>query len=312
MKEATQARSPMLFVTPSHDFSQGLKEENYTLVLSPHYYWCQKSERSFKNLAQAKKFAPSIFDLGENFEYDVYEYEGDFFFIAFNKQEIETQLLALGIDLSKVTQVYLAQAFFNDFKKAIAVNEKEALVRLSGVVAIVKKELCEELDSQSELATFEALKKPSFKMSGLGGSSQLQQLQKPLIVLATAAALWLVTIFINLYKTENELIAKQEAIKSQYKLPATSFQLKSMVKTLEKVDKQQHFMREVLHNVNVNRNLFSNSVREMHLNPKEIVVMFTKSIDQKNKAQLHQNMKKEAKSIIFTKESGHYFLRLKR
>ena len=302
----------MLFVTPSHDFSQVLKEENYTLVLSPHYYWCQKSERTFKNLVQAKKFAPSMFDLDASFEYDVYEYEDEFFFIAFNKEKIRSQLIALGIDLSRVERIYLAQAFFNDFKTAIVVNDTQALVRLSGVIVVVDQVLCETLDTQSELSTLARLKKPTLKLAGLGGSSSLSQLQTPLILIASAAALWFITIFINLFITHNALVAKQEALKTEYHLPATSFQLKSMVKGLEKVDKQQGFMREILHILNENRSLLGNSVKQVDLNPKEIVLRFNKSLDQKTKMRLHASMKKEAKSIVFSKENGEYFLRLKK
>jgi len=302
----------MLFVTPSQDFSEKFNQEHYTLVLSPHYYWCKKSERQFKNIAQAKKFAPSFFDLAKSYTYDVYTQEGELFFMAFDLDAIKERLISQGVDLTKVDRIYLAQAFFNDFKKAVVINETEALVRLNGVVAVVEQKICQELDAESELASFASLKMLSLKMSGLGDRKSSQQMQLPLILIASTAALWIITIFINLWMTQSELENKQQALRDNYQLPATSFQLKSMVKRLEKVNKEQTFMREMLYSLSKEKRAIKGSLRSVALTSKSLEASFAKRLTSKVKLSLQTKMKRYAQSVSFIQDKKESRLKVQR
>ena len=301
----------MLFVTPGYDYSNALSDEPYTLVLSPHYYWCKKATRDFKSSSQAKKFAPSFFDFDASYEYDVYSQEGVFFFVAFNKEAISNQLKEQGIDLTKIDKIYLAQSFFRNFQRAIIVNDTDALARVSGVLVVVDQSLCSELYQSSELINLVSDDKAALKMAGLGRTSAVE-LQKPLVVVAATLFLWLTTSLINLSMTKSELLAKQEALKIEYKLPATSFQLKSMVKSLEKVDKKQQFIRETLDTLSSKKSLIAGSLTSIELSSKSVQAIFSKPLAQSLVSHLQRALKKHAKSVDISSENEQTVLRAQR
>jgi hypothetical protein len=301
----------MLFVTPSYQFDNNATDKRYTLVLSPHYYWCKKSLRSFKNSTQAKKFAASMFELDGNYSYDVYTHDGELFFVAFDTKRIEKMLLDQGFDLGQVEKIYLAQAFFNDFKNPIAINETEALARINGVVVVVKKSLCTKLDDENELSTFAQQNMRALKVKGLGRQN-IGGLGRPLIALGSVAALWMITTFINLFMTQNELMAKQEALKSSYHLPETSFQLKSMVRRLEKIDKQQSFIRGVLHGLTQDKAIFDASLQSIRLNTKQLELKIVKSLDEASQRALQKRLKSHAKSVTFSVKNRQSYLKVVR
>lgn len=301
----------MLFVSSGYDYSHALSDDVYTLVLSPHYYWCKKANREFKSSFQAKKFAPSFFDLDASYSYDVYAQEGTFYFVAFNKEAIKKQLQEQGLDLRKIDKIYLAQSFFTNFQRAIILNESEALARVSGVVVVVDQSLCSELYQSSELVHLACEDKVALNIAGLGKASRIE-IQKPLILVAVTLFLWLVTSFINLSITQSELLAKHEALKVAYKLPQTSFQLKSMVKSLEKIDSQQQFIRESVDTLSLKRSIIAGSLREIELDTKSMKATFSKVLSQNTVSDLQKALKQHAKSVNVTTQNQATLLRVQR
>lgn len=310
-KTTPKPLSSVLFVTPGYDYSGFSSDEPYIVVLSPHYYWCKKATRDFKSTFQAKKFAPSFFDFDASYEYDVYKQEEGFFFVAFNKDDILTRLKEQGIDVAQIDKIYLAQSFFRNFQRAIILNDTEALARVSGVVVVVDQSLCSELYQSSELMNLSCEQKVPLKIAGLGQQSTLS-LQKPLILLASALFLWLASSWINLAMTKSELLAKQEALKVEYKLPATSFQLQSMVKNLEKVEKKQQFIRESLNSLNMKNASIGTSVTSIEMSTKDMKILFSKPLEKGLLSTLQKALKKDAKEVRLSQENQQTLLRVQR
>jgi hypothetical protein len=237
-----------------------------------------------------------MFDLDTSYEYDVYAFGGELFFVAFDRKQIVHDLIEKGVNLTKVDKIYLSQAFFDTFQTPIAISETEALARINGVVVIVDRHLCTEIDDKSELSSLALLKLTPLKVQGLGSKSS-GDIKRPLIVMGTVAALWIVMVFVNLFMTQNELLAKMEALRTTYKLPQTSFQLKSMVRRLEKIDMQQHFIREMIHAITQQKRVFSASINKIAINTKYMELQSDKVLDKKAQLVLQKRFKKNAKNV---------------
>jgi hypothetical protein len=304
LKPKPSPPAPLLYVTPSDIFSvDNLPQESYDVVLSPHYYWSKKSDRSFKNKNIAKKFSSSVFDLDDDYEYDVYASHDDMVFVAYQIEAIKERLIDQGIDLKSIKSLYLSQGFFKELEFAIEINESESLVELEGVLAVVPTEFLDQTSEEDELRHLAKDKKERLNLGNIGDSGLLE-LKIPAIAVAVTFSLWIVSSFINLNQTNSELIAKQEAVKSKYKLPATSFQLKSVLKRLEKVDKKQQFYREVLHALSSKKRELASAVQSVTMKDKLIEVTFIKPIPTKVKQYLQKSLKPYTKSIHFsTKKS---------
>lgn len=281
---------PFVFVTPEHDFSARFDGDSYNLVLSPHYYWCQQSDRHFKTPSQARKFASSMFEFNKDYEYDVYKMHEKYYFVAFNTESIREKLLSQGVDLSKINSIYAAQAFFDDFPTPIRINKNQAMTRIDGVLVAVNQEFCTQLDEEHELKDFAKEKLYTLKFSGLRSQSSAN-LILPAAITGVAASLWLILSLVNSSITGSELSQKQDDLKVKYELPSTSFQLKSMLKRLEKVDKRQKFIREILHILAEYKAYLGAQVSHINADSKHLKVTLSTPLQVDNETRLSKAFK---------------------
>ncbi len=280
-------------------------------MLSPHYYWCKRSLRDFKNRHQAKKFAASMFELDARYSYDVYDHGGVYYFVAFNLQEITQKLHQQGLQLQQVEKVYLSQAYFKDFDKPLVMSNDKALARVNGVLVTLDQDFCQELDNQSRIEDLAANKAISLKIQGLGRKASGDWV-KPLMLLATLSFLWLVTSYINAAIGAFQLQDAKQNIKEQYQLPPTSFQLQSMVKELEKIEKQQLFFRKVLQEAMQHKSIMHASVQRITMDEKKASLQLAKALDTSSKQKIKKALLQYAKDVSISVKDQQTLIEVRR
>jgi len=216
------------------------------LILSPAFYWFTK-ERMQIPLSQAKKIAPSMFEgitpPGE-YSYYVEKIGEEYWFFAYNDQEILDKLSTIGIKPSQISKVYPAQLALKDIHIPIKVGNK-VLLNDNGTTILLPKSLVEaETKRLQELKL--NLPKRSLPLKAYSSFAISEDLIYKFAILVFIAILaYAVEIFI--YKKDlAKVTATQEALMQKYHLPPTSIQIKNILASLEKIQKEQLKLREQL------------------------------------------------------------------
>ncbi len=216
------------------------------LILSPAFYWFTK-ERMQISLSQAKKIAPSMFEgitpPGE-YSYYVEKIGEEYWFFAYNDQEILDKLSTIGIKPSQISKVYPAQLALKDIHIPIKVGNK-VLLNDNGTTILLPKSLVEaETKRLQELKL--NLPKRSLPLKAYSSFAISEDLIYKFAILVFIAILaYAVEIFI--YKKDlAKVTATQEALMQKYHLPPTSIQIKNILASLEKIQKKQLKLREQL------------------------------------------------------------------
>ena len=267
LQALTASKAPKLFVTPKSSIA--LTEPSF-LILSPHYYYAQPSQVAFKSTAQAKKVAASLFmsTLSEkkrqNLHY-VVQKNGtqNYTFIAYDPQSIKERLIAQGADTKLIKGIYFAQSYFFPCQEPIGVSQKEGLICVEGIWVMLEscyidaplKPLRPFLEKTPKEAK-------SIAVPGLRGFDLLSYkwpLAAALILTVSLFALKELSLSRSLALWEHKHIA----LKKSYKLPQTSFELNSIMKSLNKKAKAQNFIREKLYKVSKMRHDFKGTLQSI-------------------------------------------------
>lgn len=251
----TPTKLPTVFVTPQG--SIGLTEIS-NLVLSPHFYWVQRSQTPFGSITQARRIAPSLFEADTqegSYHYEVYQNrDGEMIFIAFDPKAITRQLKALDIDFRLIKNVYLAQQLCDTMPQPLSYSDGDALALHEGVVVSVKQAyLAQDSVPIKTYLNQLALNAKKVPIEGTGSFDFLAY-KKQLIVAVALTALILIGDFVAISNTASQLEAKEQQIKEQYKLPQTSFQRKSIASKLKRIEKVQSFIREGIYTLSKPQN----------------------------------------------------------
>jgi len=216
------------------------------LILSPAFYWFTKEQMQLP-LSQAKKIAPSMFEgITPPGEYSYYvEKVGDeYWFFAYNDQEILDKLAAIGIKPSQISKVYPAQLAFKDIQTPIEVGNK-VLVNDNGTIILLPKSLVKaETKKLQELRL--DLPKRSLPLKAYSSFAISEDLIYKFAILVFLAILaYAVEVFV--YKKDlAKVVATQEALMQKCHLPPTSIQIKNILASLQKIQKEQLGLREKL------------------------------------------------------------------
>ena len=101
----------------------------YTLILSPQFYWVKRVKLPVNSEYKAKKLIPSIFEdslpPNEEYEYDVkYEKDrGTFIAIAYSPNYIYKYIKEKILSDAKVKGIYLAQYELSSLETCIGIDE---------------------------------------------------------------------------------------------------------------------------------------------------------------------------------------------
>lgn len=232
----------VVFLDRDTSFVEGGKK--LAVILSPAFYWFHKEKLDI-SLSQAKKIAPSMFEgMVPEGEYSYYvEKVGDeYHFFAYKDEEILNKFGELGIKPSAVFKVYPAQLVFGGLKEPLAIGDK-AVLQEDGTVLVVPKNLVGLEVKETDL---NSLKLPKRSLP-LKAYSKLFISEDHIYALSILlfAAILLYAIQAFFYKKDLAYVkAKEMELIERYNLPTTTIQLKSILASLHKIQKEQLKIRE--------------------------------------------------------------------
>ncbi|MRJ03240.1 MAG: hypothetical protein C6I05_07310 [Epsilonproteobacteria bacterium] len=216
------------------------------VILSPAFYWFHREKLDI-SLSQARKIAPSIFEgmvpPGE-YSYFVERVGDEYHFYAYEDSKILEALQDQGIRPSQVIKVYPAQMVFRDLTAPVALGGRVLMSDNGSVVALpqgIVRSGVQSIDLNSLKLPKKSLPLRAYSM----GAISQEQIFTLSLLLFFAILLYGIQTF--LHKRElGQLLTQEEIIRGRYHLPATSIELKSILSSLEKVEREQLRMREVV------------------------------------------------------------------
>ncbi len=111
------------------------------IMLSPQFYTIKEATLPIKHLYQAKRLAPSILEelLVEDkiYRYHVYKSGDNWVFIAYDLESIEQFLQTKGVSASKVSKLFFAQEYAEEFSKPVLLNSNELLATINGTIVVL-------------------------------------------------------------------------------------------------------------------------------------------------------------------------------
>ncbi len=123
-------------------------EHNVEIILTPQFYTLIREELDIKFAYQAKQIANSLFDdfidSSKEHQYYVNKCNNEWCFYAYNIEEIENFLTNKGIEVNRVSKIYFAQELNKLLEEPIALDEKNILQTIDGIVTLFPKQLLDE------------------------------------------------------------------------------------------------------------------------------------------------------------------------
>jgi len=221
-------------------------EEAVDVVLSPAYYWFREEVLPAKNAAQAKKLAPAFFDAiipeGE-YEYLAIPRGERFWLFAYDPALISERLSDAGLKASQIRAVYFAQLECEGLETALEIDERHVLAVVEGVVSVLPARYAPAEQKVGEFCASKPRSRHKVSVS-LFRSGWLDEKQLGrLIALAVVFLALYVGNYLQLRHQYRQQLVREYTLKEHYGLPETSFQLKSLVRSLESRQKRQLRLR---------------------------------------------------------------------
>ena len=224
----------------------------YSLILSPQFYWVKRVKLPVKSEFRAKKLAPSIFEgslpEGEKFFYDV-KFEKDrntFIVIAYSKIHIYEEIRKKISPTAKIKGIYFAQYELGELKTCIAIDEEISLGNVDGLLIQVPAQCVQSEENVRKYLPKVRLSNKKVKIDSLIDN---EVDKKSFILYIVLMLIFLLSQLISYFAYSMDLSKfddKKETLIREYKLPRTSFQLESIKKSLLKSYKEQKKIRDVL------------------------------------------------------------------
>ncbi len=224
----------------------------YSLILSPQFYWVKRVKLPVKSEFRAKKLAPSIFEgslpEGEEYFYDVkYEKDRDtFIVIAYSKNYIFDEIRKKISPTAKIKGIYFAQHELHELKTCIAIDEDISLGNVDGLLIQVPSACVQSEENVRNYLPKIKLSNKKIKIDSLVDNEADKQ--QSLIYVAILSLL-VISQFLTYFAYSGDLSkydTKKESLIRQYNLPRTSFQLQSIKRSLLKKYKEQKGIRDTL------------------------------------------------------------------
>jgi len=269
----------------------------YTLILSPSFYWVKKVDLPVKKVGAAKKLAQSIYEgsLPEGeFAYDVSKIGDEFVIVAYDKEKISQEISKKFIKNAKVSGVYFAQNEFTELTECCGIDQVSSLVNLDGLIMQVPR-MCTE--SKKEVSEYLKDKKLSNKKITLGSLESSVVSNKELYVLAAGVGILLSSFVLDWFNYHNSITKLEDRradIISKYDLPQTSIQLNSIKSSLTKTFKVQKKMRDELFVFNSISLKDGEYIESVNSNKKETVVVI-KLTSQDREGEIKNQISKKLK-----------------
>ena len=224
---------------------------DYSLILSPQFYWVKRVKLPVKSEYKAKKLAPSVFEgslpEGETYFYDVkYEKDrGTFIVIAYSKEYIYRSIKEKFSPKAKIRGIYFAQYELKDLKTCIAIDEEISSGNVDGLLIQVPSACVQSEENVRKYLPKVKLSTKRVRIENLEDSADSSDYIYYFIFLG----LFLVSQIITYFAYSHDLTKYDDLKRSliaKYHLPKTSFQLNSIKKSLQKELKEQKTIKNAM------------------------------------------------------------------
>ena len=216
--------------------------KKFYLILSPSLYWFKKESLAISP-HQAKKIAPSVFEgtvpEGE-YSYYVYKHDDEYWFFAYQDKEIIQKLSTLGIKPAQIIKVYPAQVALKDISSPISIDGT-TLINENGTIVALPPNLPIQSHPLKEEEIFFA--KNSLPLKTYSNAISEELLTQITIILLVAILAYTFEVYMQ-KKDIDTLLTKEQQIIQKYHIPQTSFQIKSILSSLHKIQKEQLSLRK--------------------------------------------------------------------
>jgi len=227
------------------------EKEKVDIVLSPSFYWVRDEKLPIKYEFQAKNLVPGLFEgvLSEgNYSYISYRKadKSSWLLYAYDDTLIAKKLDALKIQDRQIHAIYFAQSELDNINQPIKTDDTLALIKHEDTLISMPLTLVENATSIDDALRVNSRTSHSIAINRY---SNLPISEKSINIIAVTLILFIglfLTEFMLSKKSLQELYAQSFEIKRQYKLPATSFELNSMKKNLQRTASEQEKLREVI------------------------------------------------------------------
>ncbi len=249
MKLSTSSKKGLrtLFINKQEQVQFNMINEKVNIVLSPTYYWFKSEILPVKTSAQAKKLAPSVFDgsipEGE-YNYHVIKKDDSFWLFAYTDAMIVAKLTELGIKTSQINNIYFAQSECNNLIQAIKVDDKYALVADENILSMVPLTYLDNTISIEEYFSKHEFSKNNISLNFFQNSLIDEKYIFRLIWLIIAFIFIYFVSYIILKNDFKQLLIKEHEITQKYNLPATSFELDGLKRSLHSKEAKQIKLRK--------------------------------------------------------------------
>ncbi|OQX72732.1 MAG: hypothetical protein B6D59_07630 [Campylobacteraceae bacterium 4484_4] len=224
----------------------------YSVILSPEFYWIKRVSLPVKRAREAKRLAESVFEgllpSGE-YEYQVIKEGDQFLIIAYDRELIQKALKEHFSGTSEIAGVYFAQNELKDLKGCTTINARAALTPIDGILVQVPRSCIDTSEHLDDIL-------PTLKLSGHKIrilTSEKEILPRSTVIMVGIALLSVMTAllveYIGYKRALSDILSQKESLIARYHLPQTSFQLKSIEKSLLKKYEIQKKMRDALQKI---------------------------------------------------------------
>jgi len=273
------------------DSSEEMLDERVNVILSPSLYWVKKITLPIKNVADAKKLLPSIFEdtlPKGNYNYFVYKEENVFFAFAYEDKVILDLLSEKGISDSNIENVYFAQSELSFINGTVKINKTQKICLKEGVLIL----LCEWIEDGEEvdLDSIE-LSKNSIVLAQFGHIVDNNSLYTIWLILIMLIGLVTTEYFITYHKLQ-ELTTLSDNIFKKHNLQETTLQNETILKEYTLTHSKQTLLREYISIILSLKLKSGENLKQMILKNRVLKLEFSALCDE------------TIKSIIYTMESN--------
>jgi len=299
--------SDIIFIHTNNAYDLG--NGRYNIILSPAFYWIKKENVGVGSIFSAKKIASAVFEgeIPEN-EYKYFakktSQKGEYYFFAYNEKEILNKLKTLGVEIKNIKAIYFAQNEFENISNPILIDKKTAIIQKDGIISLAPANFIKEKLPFNP----QAIKLSKFKIPIKTYNSFGLENSHIFTLSAILSILLLALIFENrhYHKILSSLQNKKGNIFKQYSLPTNSYQLNSILHSLQKRDKETNSLKD---NINNFTSLAKVSpLKKLEISKKEIIGIF----ENKNNSALNQKAKRYFKNADFTQKDNEVIIKVNR
>ncbi len=230
-------------------------EGEYSLILSPEFYWVKRVKLPVNSEYKAKKLAPSVFEgalpKDEEFLYDVkYEKDRDtFIIIAYSPNQISKAIKEKIYPGVKIKGIYFAQYELENLQTCIAIDDNISLGNVDGLLIQVPARC---VNTDEDIKRYLPQLKLHSKKIKIKSIDSENEVDKNSIYYIVSLLIFLISqqiYYFSYYKDIDKYHQKKIQLLKKYDLPRTSFQLNSIKKSILYEYKIQKKIRDTLANL---------------------------------------------------------------